>query len=107
ESKRHEPFRDAKKVDFSDAYSRPMWGERMAPFEAVRDGLRGGTLRFRHLDAAQLVKHAFGLVTESKRTGKHAMLAYSYDEPSRWSPDAIARHRNETDQFSRAVDGAA
>ena len=107
ESKRHEPFRDAKKVSFSDAYSRPVWGEYMGQYEAVRDQLVAGTLRFAHLDAAQLVKHAFGLVTESGRRGKHAILVYLYDEPSRWPAHAIALHRNETVQFSSAVGGAA
>ena len=107
ESKRHEPFRDAKKVDFSEAYSRPVWGDRMGPYETVRDELQARTLRFEHLDAAQLVKHAFGLVTESGRTGKQPLLVYLFAEPSRWPADAIARHRDEIAQLARTIEGAA
>jgi hypothetical protein len=60
ESKRFEPFRDKKAVALSPAYDRPVWGERMQPYERVRDALRSGAIRFEYLDAAQLVKHAFG-----------------------------------------------
>lgn len=64
ESKRYEPFRDSKSVNFSDAYSRPVWGERMGSFEKMRDDLKTGAAQFHYLDATQLVKHAFGLVAE-------------------------------------------
>ena len=39
-------------------------------------------LRFRHLDAAQLVKHAFGLVTEARRLPRRPVLFYLYVEPN-------------------------
>src|SRR6185437_1170507 len=61
ESKRFEPFRDAKVINFSDAYDRPEWGSNMKCYERMRDRLRSGQEKFVHLDAAQLVKHAFGL----------------------------------------------
>lgn len=108
ESKRHEPFRDAKTVSLSEAYDRPVWGNEMGPFEVMRDRLRSGEARFLHLDAAQLVKHAFGLVTEEgRRDGKKPMLIYIYDEHSRWPREAIELHRREVAEFGRAVGGAA
>lgn len=42
ESKRFEPFRDAKSVNLSAAYDRDVWGGRMAPFTRMRDRLRAG-----------------------------------------------------------------
>lgn len=61
ESKRFEPFRHKRRPEFSDAYWRPVWGGRMRGYESIRDELRGEPDRYRHLAAAQLVKHAFGL----------------------------------------------
>ncbi len=111
ESKRFEPFRDAKTISLSDAYDRDVWGERMAPFAAMRDRLRSGDAGYVHLDGAQLVKHAFGLVTEGRRLGKVPVLLYLYAEPIQRgsiviSPDAIARHRAEVADFAAAVAGA-
>lgn len=111
ESKRFEPFRDLKTVSLSDAYDRDVWGERMAPFTAMRDSLRAGSTAFAHLDAAQLVKHAFGLVTEGRRLGKTPVLLYLYAEPERRgseriSPEAMERHRAEIADFGAVVAGA-
>src|SRR5690606_32765205 len=69
ESKRFEPFRDAKTGQLSSAYDRDVWGEEMRPYTALRDRLREAN-GFRFLDAVQLVKHAFGLVTEGRRMCK-------------------------------------
>lgn len=80
-SKRFEPYRDRKKVSLSAAYDRPVWGENMEPFEQMRDRLRTGELRFEYLDAAQLVKHAFGLVTDAQRRSRKTALLYLYAEP--------------------------
>lgn len=111
ESKRFEPFRDRKRIELSTAYDRPVWGEGMAPFEALRDRLRTGPT-FEHLDAAQLVKHAFGLVTEGRRRGKTPVLLYLYAEPTeragRPIPTAdIQSHRDEVAAFAEQVQGAA
>ncbi|MBS0479038.1 MAG: hypothetical protein JSR79_07050, partial [Proteobacteria bacterium] len=111
ESKRFEPFRDAKSINLSDAYDRDVWGERMTPFMAMRDRLRTGEVRFVHLDAVQLVKHAFGLVTEGRRLEKMPVLLYLYAEPTHRGttaiPDAaIERHRAEIADFAAAVAGA-
>lgn len=110
ESKRFEPFRDAKNVSLSAAYDQPVWGERMGRFAAMRDALRAGGHRFRHLDAAQLVKHAFGLVTEARRLSRKPVLFYLYAEPPELGgrpigEEAHRRHRAETETFQRLVDG--
>ena len=109
ESKRYEPFRAKGAMKLSDAYWRPVWGERMRGFERVRDDLRDGSLRFDHLDAAQLVKHAFGLRTAAARLGKRATLLYLHCEPTAW-PDghvvpagAHERHSREIAAFAAAV----
>jgi hypothetical protein len=112
ESKRFEPFRDTKTVNLSEAYDRDVWGNGMAPFTVMRDALRSSDIAFTYLDAAQLVKHAFGLVTEGKRIGKVPVLLYLYAEPatrgaSAITPETLARHRAEIADFAVAVTGAA
>jgi hypothetical protein len=111
ESKRYEPFRDRKTASFSAAYSRPVWGSAMGPFEAMRDTLSAGR-RFAFLDAAQLVKHAFGLRTQGQRSGRQTVLCYLYAEP-RAFPDgriipaaAIQTHRDELATFTAEVSAA-
>jgi hypothetical protein len=110
ESKRFEPFRDVKNPNFSSAYDRPVWGNRMERYGATRDALRSGMLRYLHLDAAQLVKHAYGLVTEAWRLGLKPCLYYIYAEPSARGSVAItsedhARHRSEIADFKSRVLG--
>jgi hypothetical protein len=112
ESKRFEPFRDKKKVELSDAYNRDVWGDGMEPFTRMRDALREIEVRFAHLDAAQLVKHAFGLVTEGRRTGKSPVLLYLYAEPAMRgaksiAPELLLRHRAEITAFADLVSGGA
>jgi hypothetical protein len=111
ESKRYEPYRDEKFVSFSEAYSRDVWAPGMGPWEAMCDALASGRERFDYLDAAQLVKHAFGLVTEGRRKNKTPVLVYLYAEPERRGtkllpPAAFARHREEIERFRAAVAGA-
>jgi hypothetical protein len=110
ESKRFEPFRDAKSVSLSDAYDRPVWGDRMERYGAVRDALRSGALWYRHLDAAQLVKHAYGLVTEGRRIGRKPMLFYLFAEPMvrgerQITSDDRKRHRDEVGDFGARIVG--
>jgi hypothetical protein len=86
----------------------------MRRFEAVRDALRDGTLEFQHLDAVQLVKHAFGLRSAVQRDPAfacRAVLVYLYAEPNTWAngkpiPDAAkATHCQEIEQFAALVAG--
>lgn len=110
ESKRFEPFRDAKTVSLSPAYDRPVWGDRMTRYAVVRDALRSGQLRFKHLDAAQLLKHAYGLVTESRRRMVQPILFYLFAEPTSRAgrpipPEVHSRHRGEIAAFGTLVAG--
>ncbi len=111
ESKRYEPFRWHGAPKLSEAYWRPVWGERMERYCAMRDRLRDEPHAFQHLDATQLVKHAFGLRSEAAREGRIARLLYVFAEPVTWAngkrvpPEDIARHRAETEAFAVAVDG--
>lgn len=111
ESKRFEPYRDRKSVSLSEAYDRPVWGNRMGPFEQLRDQLRSGAERFTFLDAAQLVKHAFGLVTEAGKLQLKPVLVYLYAEPAMRDgrliePAQFAQHRSEIDRFANLVASA-
>ena len=83
----------------------------MGPFTEMRDRLRSGEFNFTHLDAAQLVKHAFGIVTQAKRKAKKPSLVYIYAEPNELSGRPISEstqthHREEILQFAEAVAGA-
>lgn len=109
ESKRFEPFRSKGVAQLSDAYWRPLWGDAMAGYERVRDDLKNGLLSYKHLDATQLIKHAFGLRTAvqvGKRfAGRRPVLFYLFAESKTW-PDGkdIAdvdrlRHREEIEDF--------
>jgi hypothetical protein len=116
ESKRFEPYRDEKRVSFSQAYCRKVWGRKMAPFERMRDSLSSGEEPFQYLDAAQLVKHAFGLVTDAKRgdgkcKAKSPVLVYLFAEPKSLNGKPLAAkvfsdHRAEIARFSDSVRGA-
>jgi hypothetical protein len=111
ESKRFEPYRDRKSVSLSEAYDRPKWGRNMGGFEQMRDRLRNGAERFELLDAAQLVKHAFGLVTQASKRGLKPVLVYLYAEPAirdgrAIDPALFSQHREEIARFSDSVAGA-
>lgn len=112
ESKRYEPFRPGKTVEFSPAFDRD-WGPGMAPFDRLRHALTTGQGGYRSLDAAQLVKHAFGLHHQAQRRGRGAVLVYLYAEPPHWAsgkpvdPARIALHREEVARFAAAVHGAS
>ena len=111
ESKRFEPFRPGKTTQFSEAYGSREWGQGMASFTAMRQALTEGRQTYRCLDAAQLVKHAYGLKTQGLKRAKGAVLVYLHAAPATWangkpvSPDAIARHQAEIADFARAVKG--
>ncbi len=113
ESKRFEPFRTKRPGSFAEAYFKHDWGPDMAHYCAMRDALADGSTTFRHLDAVQLVKHAFGIVTQARKTSNTAVLYYLYAEPTRWAgtteapiPDADRElHRQEVARFAEAVAG--
>lgn len=123
ESKRYEPFDSHSSEEissFSEAYWRDRWGKTMQPYQWVRDGLAHRPNLFRYLNAAQLVKHAFGLRTQALkkanggRKGKKPVLGYLYAEPKAWpgdagrtiSGEARMEHADEVHSFARMVSGA-
>jgi hypothetical protein len=87
----------------------------MTGYARIRDHLRDSNAPFLHLDAAQLVKHAFGLRTAVHRAGrlvgKKPFLFYLYAEPNSWpdgSPVHMAQielHRTEVALFATEVAG--
>ena len=114
ESKRFEPFRTKRPSPLSEAYRRPVWGERMKGYEGVRDELQSRPGCYERLDVAQLFKHAFALRTavhgRSEHEGLTPILFYVYAEPNVWPRDgkpvdegAKARHREEIERFAAAV----
>ena len=109
ESKRYEPFRDRKRAKLSPKYASIDWGSGMQSWCQMRDRLVDNPLAYRHLDAAQLVKHSYGLVTEARRQSKQAALLYLFAEPShgpKVDEEAKVRHRAEIAEFGLAVAGA-
>lgn len=112
ESKRYEPFRDEKRAHLSPAYSRDVWGPYMGPFTRMRDELVANPMLFKQLDAAQLIKHAFGIRTQAAQGGKAPHLLYLYAEPHEYPngrsiPRAqLAQHLAEIEKFASAIDGA-
>ncbi len=111
EAKRYEPFRPGKATVFSEAYDSRDWGPGMARHDAMRAALMAGTTRFRHLDAVQLVKHAYGLRTQSQKRGLGAVLVYLHAAPAAWGsgkpldPAAIRAHAAEIAAYRQAVKG--
>ncbi len=111
ESKRFEPYRGRKDGSLSQAYDRSVWHDRMAPYELMRDKLRSGVERFEFLDAVQLIKYAFGLVTEGRRKEKRPCLVYLFAEPAELGGRPIddtkkRNHRDEIARFTTLVSGA-
>lgn len=106
ESKRYEPFRSRKPAKLLAKYSEHQWGQGMEGWNAVRDKLLAEPKFYRHLDGAQLAKHAYGLATEGDRRGKIPVLYYLYAEPpDAAESDAFALHRAEIADLSRRTDG--
>ena len=84
----------------SDAYSRPVWGDRMQGYERVRDQLKDGDGEWLSLYAGQLFKHAFALRTAVHKNGsqqhnKTPVLYYLYAEPSLATKRFQANRRNQ------------
>lgn len=110
-ARRYEPFRPAKLNRFSEPFDSVDWGSGMARYDALRAALTQGTLTYRHLDAVQLVKQAYGLRNQAHRRARGAVLVYLHAAPATWAngkpvdPAAIARHAAELDDFARRVKG--
>jgi len=111
ESKRYEPFRPGKASVFAEAYDSRDWGPGMAGYDALRHDLSTGRLTYRHIDAVQLVKHAYGLKAQATKRARGAVLVYLHAAPATWSngkpldPEAIRRHAAEVQDFAARVKG--
>lgn len=92
-------------AQFSPRYA-PKVGEVLdAPWRTMYERLVADPRTYRHLDAAQLVKHALGLRLSAGDRG--ARLLYLYWEPL--NPDACVEfgvHRSEVADFASAVAGS-
>jgi hypothetical protein len=96
----------AKLAGFSESYSGlvselagPRWREMYA-------SLCDDPKRFRHLDAAQLVKHYLGIRHSLADEPQPKLLVYLFWEPANWDRvGAFTRHRAEALEFSMSVAG--
>jgi hypothetical protein len=97
----------AKVAKFSHSYERLLRNSRQSePWLAEMMAIRAGHRRYRHLDAAQLIKHAFGLANcyESRRV----TLLYLFWEPKNAdSIEELTTHRRELEAFEGSVTGGA
>ena len=110
-ARRYEPFRPAKANRFAEPFDSVDWGSGMARFDAIRAALTQGSLAYRHLDAVQLVKQAYGLRNQAHRRARGAVLVYLHAAPAAWANGkpvdqaSIARHAAEVDDFAKRVKG--
>jgi len=84
----------------SDERNQSLWFQYIAV-------LREDSHLYRHLDVAQLIKHALGLsyTYAGKQQGAPEIL-YMFWEPTNWKNfDEFKRHRDEIEQFATAVGG--
>jgi hypothetical protein len=104
ESKCLEYF-SSKDADFADAYEAEIKDERRdGPWFAHMQALRSAPDLYRSLDAAQLIKHAFGLAHTF--AGQNVHLLYLFWEPRNADDFGHFRaHRDEAAHFAAAVSG--
>jgi hypothetical protein len=106
ESKLLEPVGDHK-AEFKPAYDSDLRGSRrQTPWFREMTRLMADAGTYRRLNAAQLIKHAFGL--EFSFPGRRTTLAYLFWEPSNARDHPLFReHREELDRFASAVGGGS
>jgi hypothetical protein len=94
-----------KKAVFSRAYDTITDARRDSPWFKLIDLLRRAPCRYQYLDAAQLVKHALGLMRAP--ISGNLVLLYLYWEPlNRSEFDDFKRHREEVEDLHAIVHGA-
>lgn len=91
---------------FVPAYSARSWPAGVAAYVNIMRQLQENPARFVYLDAAQLVKHAFGLAS---LPGKHEItLLYLFWEPGNHAAyPEFEVHRREAAEFAESVVGAS
>lgn len=111
EARRYEPFRPLKAHGFADIIDRPVWGEKLPGFTKLRDEMVAGEAGFQTLDAVQLIKSAYAILTRAEKRALGGVLVYLYAEPATWAsgkpvdPKRLALHRREVAQFAKRVAG--
>ena len=93
------------KAEFSDSYLSLRELHQSPWFKHMLE-LRDAPRRYKHLGAAQLIKHAFGLLTQYPN--EEVKLVYLFWEPTnakQWQECEC--HRAEVEDFSRIVNGHA
>ncbi|MBC6404928.1 MAG: hypothetical protein GDA41_04255 [Rhodospirillales bacterium] len=105
ESKLTEFLGDSKKAEFSHAYSQICDGRREQPYFRAMRRLMDNPETYVRLDAAQLIKHAFGL--EYRFPKLPVTLLYLFWEPANpgRAPE-FAQHRKEIADFTKRVEGS-
>jgi hypothetical protein len=98
-------FLQAHPAVFAESYRLARWPECVASYTAAMECLRANPTQFRHLDAAQLIKHALGL---GARYGEHPVtLFYVFWEPgNRDEFPEFDLHRAEVQKFGGLVAGS-
>jgi hypothetical protein len=91
---------------FAESYRLARWPEFVASYTAAMGCLRANPTRFRHLDDAQLIKHALGL---GARYGEHVVtLLYVFWEPAnRDEFPEFDLHCAEVQEFGGLVSGSS
>lgn len=106
ESKFAEPFRGKKKNSLKKYFSREseIWkNSDLDRCQDIAQKLHNGELRFRHLDAAQLLKHMLGLAKWGKESGKNWTLLYLWFNPGELGGSEAKCHECEIKQFINEV----
>jgi len=94
---------------FSDQYLNIKDGRKYSKWFQLMLDLINGNISFRYLDAAQLIKHYFGLANEYAGKNLDLEIGYVFWEPSEngGTPDFIidlyTEHRNECKRFASLV----
>lgn len=90
---------------FSDKYDSVIRDVADEPWGQLFSTLKSAPVTYRHVDAAQLIKHYLGLV-QRYRSGSR-VLVYAYWEPTNPTVDpAFARHRDEVSELCDRLSGS-
>jgi len=101
-----EPF-GTKKAEFKNAYIKTD-SRKKSKWNDLKNEIINGKVEFKHLDAAQLIKHFYGIAHDKDNNGKEKILMYLY-----WSPEeknikeskAHKQHMEELELFKKKVNG--
>jgi len=99
-------FPQPHRTEFAASYRSVCWPTCVDPYSAMMRYLQLSPSTFMYLDAAQLVKHAFGV--SAKFGNREVVLFYVFWEPAnRDSYREFDQHREEIQQFAGCVSGSS